>query len=283
MFNIINQMYHTINVSGHLLPLSPPLVMGIINATPDSFYSQSRTQASRDISARADEIIAEGGVMIDVGGCSTRPGFTDVGAEEEMSRLRVALEAVRKAQPDSIVSVDTFRPDVARMAVEEYGVSIINDVARGWGTMSPMPQQSGDLPPMFAMVAKLRVPYVLTSHCGTISDMITDFALAVSLLRGLGVSDIIADPGFGFGKTLDQNYTILAHLSQLKALELPVLAGVSRKSMATRLLGVSPGEALNATTALHTAALLGGACILRVHDVKEAVETCRVVTKLMES
>ena len=276
-------MYRTINVSGKLLPLSRPVVMGIINATPDSFYSQSRTQASRDISARADEIIAEGGVMIDVGGCSTRPGFTDIGEEEEMMRLRAALEAVRQAQPDSIVSVDTFRPDVARMAVEEYGASIINDVAAGWGTMEPHTGQPDELPPMFAMVAKLQVPYVFTSHCGTICDMTADISHAVSLLHGLGVNDIIADPGFGFGKTLDQNYTILAHLSQLKALDLPMLVGVSRKSMATRLLGVTAGEALNATTSLHTAALLGGASILRAHDVREAVETCRVVAKLMES
>ena len=273
---------HTINLCGRLLRLDRPIVMGIINATPDSFYSKSRVEASHAISQRADEIVSEGGKIIDIGGCSTRPGFSEVDESEEMSRLRVALSSVRRSQPDIPVSVDTYRCDVARMAVEEYGASMVNDVSRGWCTMPPTPLGPDEVPPMFSMVAQLRVPYVLTSHCSTLSGMISDLALAVSQLRSLGVSDIIADPGFGFGKTLEENYSILSHLEELEALGLPLLVGVSRKSMVTRLLENSAEDALNGTTVLHTAALMSGASILRVHDVRQAVEVCKIVEELKQ-
>lgn len=262
---------HTINVGGRLLDLSSPLVMGILNATPDSFYAASRVQTERAIAERADAIVAQGGAIIDVGACSTRPGATAVSAADEMARLRTALAVVRRRQPDAVVSVDTFRPDVARMAVEEYGATIVNDVSEGG---------NGTLPPMFEMVARLRVPYILTSVRPDLRTMLLAFAQEVALLKGLGVADIILDPGFGFGKTLEQNYLILDQLDRLHTLGLPLLVGLSRKSMVTKTLGCSPDEALPATSALHAAALERGAAILRVHDVGEAVGVCRVMAQL---
>ena len=306
------------------MDLSKPLVMGILNATPDSFYAASRTQTEHDICARADEIVAEGAAIIDVGAFSTRPGATDVTVEEEMARLRTALSLVRRGHPDVVVSVDTFRPDVARMAVEEFGVAIVNDVSdvatrtsggcdarrtsptsssgqrplapsnptppafshpplsqRGsWGVCAPETSDGCDVPEMFAMVARLHVPYVLMSRLPSIDAMLQAFAEEVNMLRGLGVADIILDPGFGFGKDLSDNYAVMAGLERLSALGLPLLVGVSRKSMITRLLGCETSEALNATTALHAVALMKGASILRVHDVKEAVEACRIVGEL---
>ena len=299
-----------INAGGRLMDLSKPLVMGILNATPDSFYAASRTQTEHDICARADEIVAEGAAIIDVGAFSTRPGAIDVTVEEEMARLRTALSLVRRGHPDMVVSVDTFRPDVARMAVEEYGVAIVNDVSdvatrtsggcdarrtsptsssgqrplapsnlRG-GVCAPGTSGGCDVPEMFAMVARLHVPYVLMSRLPSIDAMLQAFAEEVNMLRGLGVADIILDPGFGFGKDLSDNYAVMAGLERLSALGLPLLVGVSRKSMITRLLGCETSEALNATTALHAVALMKGASILRVHDVKEAVEACRIVGEL---
>ena len=275
----------SINVGGRLLSLSLPLVMGIVNATPDSFYAASRAQTEHDIAARADELVGEGAAIIDVGACSTRPGSNPADADEEMSRLRTALAAVRRAQPDAVVSVDTFRPDVARMAVEEYGAAIVNDVSEGGvgGVDGPAARQAEGVPEMFAMVARLRVPYILTSVRSDMETMLLAFAREVEVLHGLGVADIILDPGFGFGKDLAGNYAVMARLHRLHALRLPILVGVSRKSMVTRLLGCGSDQALHATTALHAAALLQGASILRVHDVRPAVEACRVVAEIISN
>ena len=276
----------TINAGGRLLGLGRPVVMGILNATPDSFYAGSRTQTERDIAARADQIVAEGGRIIDVGAYSTRPGAAPVGQAEEMARLRAALAAVRRAQPEAAVSVDTFRPDVARMAVEEFGAAIINDVSGGdpdgafGGTelreSSSRQYTEADCPPIFAMAARLGVPYVLMSSRPDIESILLDIAAKAALLHSIGVKDVIADPGFGFGKTLEENYAILARLERLQSLGLPVLVGASRKSMVTRLLGCDTDHALNGTTAINTLALAKGASILRVHDVRQAVECATI-------
>lgn len=273
-------MQYTINVNGRLLNLSQPQVMGILNVTPDSFYAGSRKQTEREISERCIQIIEEGGSIIDVGAFSTRPGAPEVSEEEEMARLRYGLEIVRREHPDAILSVDTFRPDVARMAVEEYGVAIINDVSEGGLTgvvNTPLKKEKGPYPAIFRMVARLGVPYILMSVKPTLEDMILAFSKEVQQLRDLGVKDIILDPGFGFGKTLEQNYRLLENMEKLQALDLPILVGVSRKSMIFKLLGTDPAGSLNGTSVLHTIALQKGASILRVHDVKEAVETIRIV------
>ena len=260
-------MDYTINVHGRLLDLAEPLVMGVLNVTPDSFYAGSRQQTEREIAERASQIVAEGGAIIDIGGCSTRPGAQAVTEAEEMERLRFGLEVVRREQPDSIISVDTFRPDVARMAVEEYGAGIVNDVSEGDSNM-------------FRMVSNLRVPYILMSQQPTIREMLLKFAEKVQQLRDLGAKDIILDPGFGFGKTLEENYQVMNELEKLQVMELPLLVGVSRKSMIYKLFGVTPQESLNGTTALNTIALMKGASILRVHDVREAVECVRIASCL---
>lgn len=273
-------MQYTINVNGRLLNLSQPQVMGILNVTPDSFYAGSRKQTEREISERCIQIIEEGGSIIDVGAFSTRPGAPEVSEEEEMARLRYGLEIVRREHPDAILSVDTFRPDVARMAVEEYGVAIINDVSEGGLTgvvNTPLKKEKGPYPAIFRMVARLGVPYILMSVKPTLEDMIRAFSKEVQQLGDLGVKDIILDPGFGFGKTLEQNYRLLENMEKLQALDLPILVGVSRKSMIFKLLGTDPAGSLNGTSVLHTIALQKGASILRVHDVKEAVETIRIV------
>lgn len=276
-------MGYTININGRLLDLSEPKVMGILNATPDSFYAGSRKQTEQEIAERANQIISEGGAMIDVGAFSTRPGATEVTEAEEMDRLRFALGIIRREWPDAVVSVDTFRPDVARMAVEEYGVNIINDVSEGGVTGivdTPLEQSSETYPAMFRMVSLLRVPYILMSVQPTLRDMLLGFSKKVQQLRDLGVKDIILDPGFGFGKTLEQNFKLMDEMGKLLVMELPVLVGVSRKSMIYRLLGLTPEESLNGTTVLNTIALMKGASILRVHDVKEAVECARLVKSL---
>lgn len=270
---------YTLNVNGRLLDLSSPVVMGILNVTPDSFYDGSRTMQDDAIAHRANEIIQQGGAIIDVGAFSTRPGANEVSEEEEMQRLRHALQIIRKCQPQAIVSVDTFRPTVAKMAVEEYGVAMINDVSEGTGTMA-IPPQEDESEEMFRMVAALGVPYVLMSVRPDLEQTLKVFAYKVNRLRVLGVKDIVLDPGFGFGKTLEQNYSLLAVMERLQVMQLPLLVGVSRKSMAYRLLGCTPAEALNATTVLHTIALEKGASILRVHDVREAVEVCTLVEKM---
>lgn len=271
-----------INVNGSLLDLSTPCVMGILNITPDSFYSGSRMQTEAEIAGRVTQIIAEGARIIDVGAYSSRPNAKNVSAKEEMERLRSGLEILFKVQPDAIVSVDTFRADVARMCVEEYGVAIINDIAAG--------EMDED---MFRTVARLNVPYIMMHMQGTpqnmqqhphydnlLKDIFQYFARKVQQLRDLGVKDMILDPGFGFGKTLEHNYELLSHLEEFRIFELPLLVGVSRKSMIYRLLGTTPQEALNGTTVLDTICLLKGADILRVHDVREAVETVKIVGQI---
>lgn len=277
--NYQENMQYTINVRGRLLDLSQPMVMGILNATPDSFYSGSRKQTEAEIADRANQIIAEGGRIIDVGAFSTRPGADEVSLEEETERLKRALEIVRREQPDAIVSVDTYRPLVARRCVEEFGADIINDVSEGGitGIVGKEIHEEGD---MFETVAQLGVPYILMSVQPTLAKMMQNFAAEVQRLRDLGAKDIILDPGYGFGKTLEQNYEIMSEAERLLALELPVLVGVSRKSMIYRLVGGDPTTALNGTTVLHTVSLQKGASILRVHDVKEAFETIRIVQQL---
>jgi dihydropteroate synthase len=272
-------MDYTINVRGHLQDLSKPQVMGIMNVTPESFYANSRRQTEQEIAERVCQIVSEGAAMIDIGGCSTRPGADLATEEQEMERLRFSLGIVRREQPDAVVSVDTFRPNVARMAVEEFGADIINDVGAPAHTPTPAPLPSD----MFRMVSRLRVPYILMSSQSTIHDILLDFAEKVQLLRDLGQKDIILDPGFGFGKTLNENYQVLSRLEQLQVMELPLLVGVSRKSMIYQLLETSPDQALNGTTTLNAIALTKGATILRVHDVKEAVECIKLTNKCSSS
>ena len=270
MCKFANEMNHTINVRGRLVALDKPQVMGILNATPDSFYEGSRKQTERDIAERALQIVDEGGTMIDVGAFSTRPGANEVSEEEELNRLRFAL---------AIVSVDTYRPQVARQCVEEWGADMINDVSEGGLTgivNTPLKEQYD----MFQTIASLRVPYILMSVRPTLREMLLAFAEEIQRLHELGVCDVIIDPGFGFGKTLEQNYQLMKELDKLLVLDLPMLVGVSRKSMIYKLLDGTPSTALNGTTVLHTVALQKGANILRVHDVREAVETIKIVSLL---
>lgn len=273
---------YTINIRGHLIDLSSPKVMGILNCTPDSFYAGSRKQTEYEIAERANQIISEGGTMIDVGAFSTRPGAKEVSEEEETERLKKALQLVRREQPDAIVSVDTYRPAVARRCIEEWGADIINDVSEGGitGIVNTPIHESGS---MFDVVGELKVPYILMSVKSCLHDMMIAFAEEVQQLRDRGVKDIILDPGFGFGKTLAQNYEIYNGMEQLAALRLPLLVGVSRKSMIFKLIGGDSMTALNGTTVLHTAALLKGAGILRVHDVREAVEAVQIVSAIQSA
>ena len=274
------QTTYTINVNGTLMDLSTPRVMGIVNVTPDSFFAGSRTQTEADIARRVEQLLTEGADILDLGGYSSRPGAADVSPAEECERLRLGLSVIRRVCPDAVVSVDTFRADVARMCVEEYGAAIINDISGG--------ELDAE---MFPTVARLGIPYILMHMQGTpqtmqdkpryddlLRDVFLYFARKVQQLRDLGQKDIILDPGFGFGKTLEDNYTLLAHLEEFASVfQLPVLVGVSRKSMITKLLGITPAEALNGTTVLNTLCLTKGAAILRVHDVRPAVEAVRLV------
>lgn len=274
-----------INVNGRLMDLGSPCVMGILNLTPDSFYAGSRKQTEEEIVNRARQIVDEGGSIIDVGAYSSRPGAAHIPAEEEMERLRRGLSLIRRELPrDVAVSVDTFRADVARMCVEEYGVGIVNDISAG-----TMDEQ------MFATIARLGVPYILMHMQGTpqsmqqhphyshvVCDVMLYFAEKVQRLRDLGAKDLILDPGFGFGKTVEHNYCLLAHLEEFELFRLPLLVGVSRKSMIYNLLETTADEALNGTTAIHAWALQKGASILRVHDVKEAVETVRIFNAMRQ-
>lgn len=270
---------YTINVRGRLVDLSRPLVMGILNVTPDSFYQGSRKQTEEEIAQRTNQIIEEGGEMIDVGAFSTRPGAFEVTEEEEMDRLRRALVIVRREQPEAIVSVDTYRPHVARRCVEEWGADIINDVSEGGltGIVNTPIHEEGS---MFETVARLQVPYILMSVKSNLHDMLIAFAKETQELYALGAKDIILDPGFGFGKTLDENYKIYQHMERLQVLDLPLLVGISRKSMIFKLLGGDPTTSLNGTTVLNTIALQKGASILRVHDVREAVEACKIYERM---
>lgn len=270
---------YSINIHGRLIDLSVPKVMGILNVTPDSFFSSSRYMSEEGILSRVEQIIDDGADILDVGACSTRPGIELVSEQEELIRLRSALHLIRKRWPAIPVSVDTFRASVARIVVEEYGADIINDIS------------GGDMDPeMFATVAALQVPYILMHIQGTPSKMQINphyenlmpevcryLSKRVNDLRALGVNDIILDPGFGFGKTLENNYELLRRLNEFELFDLPLLVGVSRKSMIYKCLGSSPEKSLNGTSVLNTMALLGGAHFLRVHDVKEAVECVKLV------
>lgn len=267
-----------INVNGRLMDLSVPRVMGILNVTPDSFFAASRTFSETEVARRAEQLLADGADIIDIGGYSTRPGAAEVSPDEEWTRLSLALKAVRAVSEEAVLSVDTFRADVARRCVEEYGVAIINDISGG--------ELDAD---MFSTVAALGVPYILMHMQGTpqtmqqaphyddvLREVILYLARKVQQLRELGVRDIILDPGFGFGKTVDDNYRLLACLDELALFGLPVLAGISRKSMICRVLDTTPDQALNGTTVLNTLCLTKGARILRVHDVRPAVEAVRL-------
>ena len=267
--------HNTINVRGRLIDLSTPKVMGILNATPDSFYCGSRKQTEREIADRANQIIDEGGTFIDVGAFSTRSGAVEVSEEEETKRLKRAIAIVRREQPDAPISVDTYRPLVARRCIEEFGADIINDVSEGGITGivdTPIHEQGN----MFKTVGELKVPYILMSVKSNMHDMLKAFAEEVQTLRDYGAKDIILDPGYGFGKTLDENYAILSEAERLLTLELPVLVGVSRKSMIFKLIGGDPTTSLNGTTVLNTISLMKGAAILRVHDVREAWECVKL-------
>lgn len=269
----------TLNLRGRLLELREPLIMGILNVTPDSFFSESRTPDEEHIAQRVKQMMNDGADMIDIGGYSSRPGADDVSTEEEMNRLRRGLRIIRKLYPDVPVSVDTFRADVARMCIEEEGADIINDISGGM-----MDRQ------MFRTVAQLHVPYIMMHMQGTPDSMqlaphydnlrqevMLYFAERIDRLCQMGAKDIIVDPGFGFGKTMEHNYELMAHLEDFHVFGLPLLVGISRKSMIYKLLGGTPQTSLNGTTVLNTIALMKGAHILRVHDVKEAVETKRIV------
>lgn len=277
-------MMHTLNLRGKLYSLCEPKIMGILNVTPDSFYAESRTSNEEHIAARVQQLMDDGADMIDIGGYSSRSGADDVSPEEEMNRLRRGLRVVRRLYPEVLISVDTFRADVARMCVEEEGADIINDISGGM-----MDRQ------MFRTVARLGVPYILMHMQGTPDTMqqaphydnlrrevMLYFAERIDRLCQMGAKDIIVDPGFGFGKTLEHNYELFHHLDDFNLFNLPLLVGISRKSMIYKLLGGTPQTSLNGTTVLNTIALMKGAHILRVHDVKEAVEAKRIVMKMKE-
>lgn len=268
-------MEYCMKVRGVQMSLAEPVVMGILNCTPDSFYADSRKQTEQEIAERAQQILAEGGRIIDVGAYSTRPGHEVVSEEEEMHRLQVALTVIRREVPNAIVSVDTFRPLVARRCVEEWGADMVNDV-------SPTPNSSTERSDdrkkaMFEVVSQLGVPYILMSQQPTIEAMLSEWADDVQQLRLMGAKDIILDPGFGFGKTLDENFAVLRQMERLSVLSLPLLVGLSRKRMVWQTLNGSPETAMNGTTVLNTVALQHGASILRVHDVREACECVKLL------
>jgi dihydropteroate synthase len=276
---------NNINVGGELLNLSTPSVMGIINVTPDSFYDGDTLKTEYDMLERVEQMVMEGAAMIDVGSVSSRPGAEPISTKEELERLIPAVKAIRKHFPEVILSVDTFRSWVAVRVLEEIGPVIVNDISGG----------SLDAR-MFETIGRLQVPYILTHIQGTpqnmqvnpvykdvVRDVSADLSDSVRRLTRLGVNDILIDPGFGFGKTLDHNYQLLNRLDSFKVFQLPVVVGLSRKSMVWKVLDTTPAEALNGTTVLNTMALLGGADILRVHDVKPAVDALRLFLQLKES
>ncbi len=277
-------MEKTININGSLISLSTPVVMGILNVTPNSFYSESRRQSEEGIVSRCKAILEEGGNIIDVGAQSSSPTSKFLSAKEEAERLMPAMRLIRKEFPDAILSIDTFYADIAKQAVEEYGANIINDISGG---------EIDDK--MFSVVAELNVPYILMHMRGTpqtmqqmtdydnfIQDILYYFSEKKAKLNLLGVNDVIIDPGFGFSKSLAQNYELMAYLKYFHIFDEPILVGVSRKSMIYKLLETTPEESLNGTTVLNTVSLLSGANILRVHDVKEAVECVAIISKLTD-
>lgn len=264
-------------IHGRIFSLDRPVVMGIINITPDSFYAASRKRTAAEIASQAEKMLSDGAAILDIGACSTRPGCAEVSAGEEMSRLLPALKAVREVSADAVISVDTFRADVARRSVEDYGAGIINDVSGGCDSE------------MFATVADLHVPYVLSHiqgpvremqnncrYADLVPDMLRFLAERLQQLHLMGVADVIVDPGLGFSKTVEQSWEVLANLDVFASLGCPVMAGLSRKSMLWKPLGITADEALNATTAAHLLALQGGASILRAHDVKEAAQSISI-------
>ncbi len=276
---------HTINVRGKLFSLNPAAVMGIVNLTPDSFYSESRKNDEESLRDRIRQIVEEGGNIIDIGACSSRPDAPIVSQEEEMKRLRNGLQIILKTGCNLPLSVDTFRADVAKMCVEEYGVAIINDISSGQMDKN-----------MFQTIAQMQVPYIMMHMRGTpetmqqqtkyndlVAEMFLYFSVRINQLRELGVNDIIIDPGFGFAKTTEQNYELLNRLEDFQEFDLPILVGVSRKSMIYKHLGITPQDALNGTTVINTIALTKGAEILRVHDIKPCVEAVRIYDKLKEN
>lgn len=271
-----------INAGGNLMDFRSPKVMGIVNVTPDSFYGGSRVETAEAVRRRVAEMRRDGADIIDIGGFSSRPGASDVSPEEEYNRLAGGLEAVRIEWPEAIVSVDTFRAEVARRCVEEWNVAIVNDI--GGGTLDP---------DMWNTVAELGVTYVLMHMRGTpatmtgltdygdvTAEVLSDLAFKLAELREAGVADVIIDPGFGFAKTVEQNYRLLADLREFRVLGAPLLAGLSRKTMIWKTLGVTADEARDGTIALDTVALMNGADILRVHDVRPAVETIKLLEQL---
>ena len=275
-------MKQTINIKGNLISLETPLVMGIVNVTPDSFYEGSRKQSDKEVVERAQQILEQGGNIIDIGGQSTGTTSKLHTAKEEMERISPVLSVIQREFPNAILSVDTFYSEVAKAAVEKYGVAIINDISGGQIDQN-----------MFSTVAELNVPYILMHMRGTpqtmqqftnydnfIEEIIYYFSEKIALLNSLGVNDIIVDLGFGFSKTLEQNYELMAHLKYFHIFDTPLLVGISRKSMLYKPLGTNAEESLNATTVMNTYALQSGAKILRVHDVKEAVECVRLTNKL---
>lgn len=275
----------SINIKGSLRHFHKPWVMGILNVTPDSFFAESRTIETDDIRRRIDDLISQGADIIDIGGYSSRPGAPEVSADEEYSRLARGLEAIRKYHPDTLISVDTFRADVARRCVSDWEADIINDISGGNLDAE-----------MWPTVAELQVPYILMHMRGTPSsmqslcdyndvtaDVIRDLAFKIDAMHQLGIADIIVDPGFGFAKDINQNYQLMAELDQFKQLNAPLLVGISRKSMIYRPLDITPQAAINGTTVLNTFALLHGANILRVHDVKEAVEAVKIIDLIKQN
>lgn len=275
----------SINIKGSLRHFHKPWVMGILNVTPDSFFAESRTIETDDIRRRIDDLISQGADIIDIGGYSSREGAADVSAQEEYSRLARGLETIRKYHPDTLISVDTFRADVARRCVSDWEADIINDISGGNLDAE-----------MWPTVAELQVPYILMHMRGTPSsmqslcdyndvtaDVIRDLAFKIDAMHQLGIADIIVDPGFGFAKDINQNYQLMAELDQFKQLNAPLLVGISRKSMIYRPLDITPQTAINGTTVLNTFALLHGANILRVHDVKEAVEAVKIIDLIKQN
>lgn len=268
---MIKSESYSLNIGGQLIVLSQPIVMGILNITPDSFFSDSRKQTEAEIAQRVQQIIDEGGSIIDIGGYSTRPGATEVSEQEELKRLQYALKIVRREAPDTVVSIDTFRANVAKQCADEFGAVIINDVS------------GGEAPEMFPLVASMGLPYILTyavpAKESIVPEMLKRLSEQVAQLRMLGQKDIILDPGFGFGKSLEDNYEVINNLEAFQSFKLPVLVGISRKSMIQRVLNCTPQDALNGTTVLHALAIEKGASILRVHDVKACMEVIKILQK----
>ncbi len=283
--NIVSRKTFSLNINGALLEINRPLIMGILNVTPDSFYTDSRCYNKKAIISRLQQIVSEGADMIDIGAYSSRPQAADISVEEEKRRLAVGLSVIKKEYPNICISVDTFRADVAEWCIREYQVNIINDISGGEMDAH-----------MFNVVAETGVPYIMmhmkgtpqtmmkhTSYENIVAELLQWFSLRIDRLTRMGAKDIIIDPGFGFSKTLEGNYELMNHLSEFMSLGLPILVGISRKSMIYKLLDSTPENSLNGTTVLNTLALLGGANILRVHDVKAAEETVKIMMKTLEA